>query len=105
VSSPADPEFLAPQRSSTASRDDGAPTPPADAAGTADTAQPAESMGRIAVASFIGTAIEFYDFYIYGTAAALVLNGAFFPQLSPVNATLASSPPMPSPSWHAPSVR
>ncbi|GAA2903558.1 MFS transporter [Streptomyces mexicanus] len=90
MSSPADPEFLAPQRSSTASRDDGAPTSPAAAAGTADTAQPAESMGRIAVASFIGTAIEFYDFYIYGTAAALVLNGAFFPQLSPVNATLAS---------------
>ena len=29
------------------------------------------SMGRVAFASFIGTAIEFYDFYIYGTAAAL----------------------------------
>lgn len=49
-----------------------------------------ESMRRVAVASFIGTAIEFYDFYIYGTAAALVLNEAFFPTLDPVNATLAS---------------
>lgn len=49
-----------------------------------------ESLRRVAVASFIGTAIEFYDFYIYGTAAALVLNEAFFPNLSPINATLAS---------------
>ncbi|WP_079036688.1 MFS transporter [Streptomyces luteocolor] len=49
-----------------------------------------ESLRRVAVASFIGTAIEFYDFYIYGTAAALVLNEAFFPTLDPVNATLAS---------------
>ncbi|MFD4630440.1 MFS transporter [Streptomyces sp. NPDC058284] len=49
-----------------------------------------ESLRRVAVASFIGTAIEFYDFYIYGTAAALVLNEAFFPNLDPVNATLAS---------------
>jgi metabolite-proton symporter len=47
-------------------------------------------MSRIATASLIGTAIEFYDFYIYGIAAALVLNEAFFPNLSPVTATLAS---------------
>jgi hypothetical protein len=33
------------------------------------------SMGKVAFASFVGTAIEFYDFYIYGTAAALVLGG------------------------------
>ncbi|MFZ3556388.1 MFS transporter [Streptomyces sp. BH055] len=49
-----------------------------------------ESLRRVAVASFIGTAIEFYDFYVYGTAAALVLNAAFFPNLTPINATLAS---------------
>ncbi len=30
--------------------------------------------GRIVLASLVGTAIEFYDFYIYGTAAALVCN-------------------------------
>jgi MFS family permease len=47
-------------------------------------------IGRIAVGSFIGTAIEFYDFYIYGTATALVLNATYFPNLAPVNATLAS---------------
>jgi metabolite-proton symporter len=38
--------------------------------------------GRVAVASLIGTAIEFYDFYIYGTAAALVLGPVFFPSES-----------------------
>ncbi len=35
--------------------------------------------GRIVVASLIGTTIEFYDFYIYGTALALVLGPLFFP--------------------------
>ncbi|TXS12668.1 MFS transporter [Streptomyces sp. wa22] len=47
-------------------------------------------MRRIATASFIGTAIEFYDYYIYGTAAALVLNEAFFPELSKTAGTLAT---------------
>ncbi|CQR60942.1 MFS transporter [Streptomyces leeuwenhoekii] len=47
-------------------------------------------MRRIATASFIGTAIEFYDYYIYGTAAALVLDDAFFPELSETAGTLAT---------------
>jgi hypothetical protein len=34
---------------------------------------------RVIVASFIGTAIELYDFYIYATATALVLGPIFFP--------------------------
>ncbi len=37
------------------------------------------STTRIAFASFIGTAIEFYDFYIYGLAVALVIGPVFFP--------------------------
>jgi hypothetical protein len=36
-------------------------------------------MGKIAFASFVGTAIEFYDSYIYGTAAALVLGSSMQP--------------------------
>ena len=47
-------------------------------------------MKRTVVASFIGTAIEWYDFYIYGTAAALVFNKLFFPTLSPLLGTMAA---------------
>ncbi|MFF7706930.1 MFS transporter [Pseudomonas sp. NPDC007930] len=43
-------------------------------------AKPANSAARVATASFIGTAIEFYDFYVYATAAALVIGPVFFPQ-------------------------
>ncbi len=47
-------------------------------------------MRRVAAACLIGSAIEFYDFLIYGTAAALVFPTVFFPHLSPTVATLAS---------------
>ncbi len=49
-------------------------------------------MRKVAFASFIGTAIEFYDFYVYvyGTAAALVLGGVFFPEFDETAGTLAA---------------
>ncbi|HKB60578.1 MAG TPA: MFS transporter [Gallionellaceae bacterium] len=43
---------------------------------------------RIAFASFIGTAIEFYDFYIYGLAVAMVIGPLFFPHDAPGVQTL-----------------
>jgi metabolite-proton symporter len=50
----------------------------------------APSTGRIAVASLVGTTVEFYDFYIYGTAAALVLGPVFFPHTAANSQTLAA---------------
>ena len=52
--------------------------------------EPANSTTRVAVASFIGTAIEFYDFYVYATAAALVIGPVFFPQGSGMAQTLSA---------------
>ena len=44
---------------------------------------PYRAQARILTASLVGTAVEFYDFYIYGTAAALVFGPLFFPSESP----------------------
>ncbi|HCI53522.1 MAG TPA: MFS transporter [Gallionella sp.] len=46
------------------------------------------SILRIAFASFIGTAIEFYDFYIYGLAVAMVIGPVFFPASDPATQAL-----------------
>lgn len=48
------------------------------------------SIIQVAVASFIGTAIEWYDFFLYGTAAALIFNRLFFPTFNPLSGTLAA---------------
>ncbi|MFZ2174016.1 MAG: MFS transporter [Rhodococcus sp. (in: high G+C Gram-positive bacteria)] len=48
------------------------------------------SVRKVAVASGIGTTIEFYDFFIYGTAAALVFPKVFFPALGSTAGTVAS---------------
>ena len=45
---------------------------------------------RAGITAFVGTTIEWFDFYIYGTAAALVLGRLFFPDASPAIATLAA---------------
>ena len=45
---------------------------------------------QVLVASLIGTSIEFFDFYIYATAAVLVFPGLFFPSSDPTSAKLAS---------------
>src|SRR5687768_17628996 len=50
----------------------------------------ASSVRTVAFASFIGTTIEWYDFFLYGTAAALVFNRLFFPTFDPLTGTLAS---------------
>ena len=51
---------------------------------------PETSMVKVAVASLMGTVIEFYDFLIYATAAALVFAHVFFPALGEPAGTVAS---------------
>src|SRR5580658_2347959 len=53
-------------------------------------APPARHMAIIAAAGTFGTIIEWYDFLIYGTAAALVFNTLFFPNVDPRIGTLAA---------------
>ncbi|MCU1667626.1 MAG: transporter [Blastococcus sp.] len=64
------------------SRTDAAPGTRGDAsAGT-------RSMRKVIVASLIGTSLEWYDFFLYSAAAAVVFNRLFFPNVSPVTGTL-----------------
>ncbi|MGH3565123.1 MAG: MFS transporter [Pseudonocardia sp.] len=59
---------------------------------TADVVAPtdARQLRRVAAASAIGTTIEWYDYFIYSTAAALIFGSQFFSALSPVSGTLAA---------------
>lgn len=56
------------------------------------TATPTKPLSKrgIFAASFIGTSIEWYDYYIFGTAAALVFGSLFFPEFSSTAGTLAA---------------
>ncbi|MEI4469857.1 MFS transporter [Frigidibacter sp. MR17.24] len=56
----------------------------------AEAARPVNSASRVLLASLIGTTIEFFDFYVYATAAVLVFPALFFPGEDPTTALLAS---------------
>lgn len=51
---------------------------------------PVKGKERILASAFVGTTIEWYDFYLYGTAAALIFNVQFFPMESELGSLLAS---------------
>jgi metabolite-proton symporter len=58
--------------------------------GSKNRAPSGNSVRRVLFASLIGTTIEFFDFYIYATAAVLVFPTLFFPASDPTSATLQS---------------
>ncbi|GGW95188.1 MFS transporter [Streptomyces lomondensis] len=60
---------------------------------SASAAQPApdpRQLRRVAVSGLLGTTVEFYDFLVYGTVAALVFGDLFFPQADPAVGTIAA---------------
>jgi metabolite-proton symporter len=69
---------------SSASSQSSSPVPPAPSSPSSS------SLRRIVAASLIGTTIEWYDFFLYGSAAALVFNKLFFPDSDPLVGTLLS---------------
>ncbi len=65
-------------------------TTSAPATAGAPTLSDTQRIRPVVTASVVGTVIEWYDFFIYGTAAALVFGPLFFPGASPVAGTLAA---------------
>jgi MFS family permease len=59
---------------------------------TSQTPQPESSkqLRKVLISSYLGTMLEYYDFLLYGTAAALVFGPVFFANLSPIAGTIAS---------------
>jgi metabolite-proton symporter len=60
----------------------------ASTAGTPGATPPANGIVKVVFASLIGTATEWYDFFLYGSAAALVFGTLFFPSSDPITGTL-----------------
>ena len=58
--------------------------------GTSAAAPSGNMMRRVAIASCIGTTVEWYDFFIYATASALVFNKLFFPSFDPLVGSLVA---------------
>src|SRR3984957_6558722 len=53
-------------------------------------AEPSAQLRKAVIAATVGTTIEWYDFFIYGTAAGLVFPKLFFPNADPLTGTLAA---------------
>ncbi|MDO0910242.1 MFS transporter [Streptomyces sp. DT2A-34] len=62
------------------------PSPPSARQPSPDTRQ----LRRVALSGLLGTAVEFYDFLVYGTVAALVFGDLFFPRADPAVGTIAA---------------
>ncbi len=58
--------------------------------GTLSDAEHSKQLRRAVIAATVGTTIEWYDFFIYGTAAGLVFGKLYFPQEDPYTGTLAA---------------
>jgi len=68
----------------------GWPWPWQPAYGNLSTSEHSAQLRKAVIASTIGTTIEWYDFFIYGTAAGLVFGKLYFPNEDPLTATLAA---------------
>src|SRR5690242_5206990 len=58
--------------------------------GTLSASEHSAQLRKAVIASTIGTSIEWYDFFLYGTAAGLIFGKLFFPNTDPLTATLAA---------------
>ncbi|MEI5522673.1 MFS transporter [Streptomyces brasiliscabiei] len=67
-----------------------APSPLPNPAEQAEEAQRTRQLRRVALSGLLGTAVEFYDFLVYGTVAALVFGELFFPGADPAVGTIAA---------------